>query len=280
MSENRNGGSEGNNRGNRLGVALDPSIASAWRKHIKERSELRGRPIKLDLPSGLPITAVRMPVRYLLSEGIIPDPLTPIIKEHIALLDDPAVHSEGESAIVAAFDADPEASWHKWIKVVDTIWLACVVQPSFTDDEAQVGAEGAEPYSVHEADYFDKLYVYQWTQGVDQPVAEFLQQQSEIMGIVADEPIVQDAAKRVLRIDRRGGRVAGPVGGSSDLDVGIDGGTVAAGDEAGTATQSPEERAGGSTEVQPGSNRADDLRPAAKRARRRAAATSELVTAS
>lgn len=278
MTDNRNGDSEGNVRGNRLGVALDPSIASAWRKHIKERSELRGMPIKLDLPSGLPITAVRMPIRYLLSEGIIPDPLTPIIKEHIALLDDPGVQSEGENAVLAAWDADPEASWQKWIKVVDAIWLACVVQPSFTDDGEQVGKEGAEPLSVHEADYFDKLYVYQWTQGVDQPVAEFLHQQSEIMGIVADGPSVRESSERVLRIDRRGGAVAGPVGGPSDLDVGSDGGTVAAGDEASPAPESTKERPDGRAKVHRAPDRANDLRPTSRPARSRPAR--ERVTAS
>lgn len=268
MTDKRNVGSEGSHGGVNLGVALDPSIASAWRKHIKERSELRGRPVKLALPSGLAITAVRMPIRYLLSEGIIPDPLTPIVKEHIALLDDPAMGESGEDAILSAWDADPEASWKKWVKVLDTIWLACVVQPSFTDDEAQVGrdekGEPAEPFFIGEADYFDKLYVYQWTQGVDQAVADFLHEQSQIVGIVADGGGVRDSTERVLRIDRRGGGVAGPVGGSSNLDVGIDGGAVAEGDEESRPAKDTKERPGRRAKVQPGTDRQDDLRTAAR----------------
>lgn len=243
--------------GRNPGIALDPSISDAWSKHLRKRTESRAAIVRLVLPSTLPVDAMRMPVQYLWRNGMIPDPLTAVMQEHIAVLEKPDTAGE---TMIEQWEADPETAWKNWRDVLVTVWLACVVQPSFTDDEAQVGESG--PYHVNDVDYMDLLYVYQWAQGVDQSVVDFLHEQTEIMDRLSDGPDLQGEAKRILRANRTRGRVARPAGGSGDVPVGSDGGAVATG-----ASASPEAVANaeadddGPAEVRAGRNHADDPRP-------------------
>ena len=60
--------------------------------------------------------------------------------------------------------------------------------PAFPDNTGRDGAE--EHLYVGDPDkvpYFDLLYLYQWAQGVDQSVIDFLDERAQVVGVVADD---------------------------------------------------------------------------------------------
>lgn len=255
--------------GDNPAVALDPSIADAWRRMFKAKQSQRTTPVALILPSGMPVTAMRLPVRHLIEYGNIPDPLTTSVREFADLI-------EGErqggasvaSSLVEQFNENPEQSWSRWMRVLDGVFIACIAQPSFTDDDRQADLENG-PFPVADVDYFDKLYVYQWAQGVDQSVADFLREQSAALGALANGEGVSLSSEPVLRIERRGGRMVGVVDRSSDLDLGLDGGTVDAGNGGGSFPAFPQDADRATTEALRGVVDEGDLRAASKPARAR-----------
>jgi hypothetical protein len=268
--------SEGSVRALHPGIALDPSISDAWRQHLRQRTATRAAVIDLVLPSTLPIKAMRMPLQYLFRHGMIPDPLTAIIQEHIAILEKPDTATE---AMMANLEANPVKAERDWLTVLQTVWTACVVQPSFTDDEAQVGRDG-EPFYVGDVNPLDLLYVYQWAQGVDESVAEFLHQQAEIMDRLSKGESVSDTAKHLLRSNRQGGRVARVYRGQRDVSVGLDGGAVAAGDDReASPEQASEEPDDGRAKVRTKRDRANDPRTAPRDGRktRRTGGTTAII---
>lgn len=207
-------------------VALDPSITDAWRRMFKAKQRQRTTPVLLTLPSGMPVTALRLSVRHLIEYGNIPDPLTTAVREFADLIEGERRGGPSVAQTMAdQFNDNPEASWARWISVLDGVFVACISQPSFTDNDRQVDLEQG-PFPVADVDYFDKLYVYQWAQGVDQSVADFLHEQATTLGNLANGESVSLSAEPVLRIERRGGRMVGLVDRPGDLDVGNDGGTL------------------------------------------------------
>lgn len=254
-------------------VALDPSITDAWRRMFKAKQQQRTIPVQLLLPSGMPVAAVRLPVRHLIEYGNIPDPLTNAVREFADLIEG---ERRGETSVAETladqFNENPEASWNRWMRVIDGVFIACVSQPSFTDDDRQADLEQG-PFPVADVDYFDKLYVYQWAQGVDQSVADFLREQGTVMGNLANGEGVPLSSEPILRIERRGGRMVGVVDRPSDVDVGYDGGAMDAGDSGGSGSSFEEESYGSETETFGGVADQSDLltiaKPSAKERRRK-----------
>jgi hypothetical protein len=197
--------------------SLDPSIELSWRQSAKQKSLERAKPIRLELPSGRPILAIRAHVRWLFKHNMIPDTLLAKVEDMIKLIElqDP---QSIEKELSQKLEESPETEFLKWLDLINACWLGCVVQPQFTDDPDREGEE-SPPYYVGDVDYWDKMYLYQWAQGVDQSIIEFFQQQGEVMGALADGDILQLSAEGDLWVDRRGRFVAGPPGGPSDDEI-------------------------------------------------------------
>lgn len=198
-------------------VALDPALARQWGKDAKQRKLDRATPHRLDLPSGKTVQAIKAPMRWLYKHNMIPDHLTARVQEMIDLItsaDPKYVQSEMEKE----FERDTEGAFAKWHDLMDACWMACVVNPKFTEDEAFAESE-EEPFWVGEVDYLDKLYLYQWVEGVDLSVEEFLHQQAEIVGALQNGEGVQLSPTSDLRVDRYGRPLAGDPGRPGGDDV-------------------------------------------------------------
>ena len=237
----------------------DPTLVTAWRTEATQRQREANTPVLLDLPSGKRVQVLRLSLRMLLNKGFVPDALTSQVSETIAILEsgDP---DAGRETVLDEFKDDPVQSYLKWLNLLNFVWLNCVVFPRFAkegDDDPD-----KDIFSIDLVEYNDKLYVYQWTQGVDQAVQDFLDEQARALGIVGDGNEILDAAQQLLRVERVGGRLVDvhdrpggvPVG---DLDRGADGGDEegAAIEDAGRPDRGPE--------VHPGADQAPDLGTAA-----------------
>lgn len=248
-------------------AALAPSpVSAAWGAMFKQRAVERSTPVKIDLPSSLPVMVVRMPVRMLIKHGFVPDPLTPIIENHIRQLEGIG-RGDGMESIAASFNENPEATFAQFLDVLRTVWCSCVVEPKFVmnDDDAD---EESGPYPVAAVDYFDLLYVYQWAQGVDQSVQDFLHEQGQTLGTLAAGESVPLSSEPVLRVERRGGRLVSVVDRPGDVAVGVEGGGVDAGDGQRSRAKAKRPADHRETEVRGAVDSQRDLRPAARRKRK------------
>jgi hypothetical protein len=222
--------------------SLDPSLELAWRNHAKQRRSQLDTAFKLELPSGMPVMAVRAPLRWLYKHGRIPDHLLAEVERQIKLIEtaDPK-HVEEQIAKDLEESEDKIDFFTDHLKVLNACWLACVTNP---------------------VDYLDKLYVYRWAQGVDQSVEDFFLEQAEIMGSLSNGDEVQLPAESDLRIDRTGRPLAGDPGKPSGVQIrdlyrsqaGRDGGDGSSQEQAPSHDRE--------TEVQAGGDSGDDLRPA------------------
>lgn len=258
----RDGNSGGGLLGTTQGIALDPTIASAWTKVWKQKTGQQAAQIALMLPSGTPIRAMRMPLRHLLKHGNIPDPLTPTVRGYIEALEGGGA-KRAQELMVEQWTAEPEQTFATWLSILQTVWIACVTQPTFTDEDGDVDEE-RQVYPVSVVDYLDLIYVYEWAQGVDKSAAAFLDEQAETMGRLASGEGVSLSAEPTLRIERRDGRLVGTIHRPGDVAVGVDDRRPDGGDE---GTGRPE-AVGSGEDASPEAGRAvadaGDLRPAGK----------------
>jgi len=197
---------------------LDPSIELMWRKRSQERIAEKVKPVTIDLPSGMKVIAQRMDLRWLWKHDLIPDPILARVEEMISLIESADPNHVAEE-MGKQLEENPEEAFSNWYSVLGTVWQACVVAPQFTYDPDRRDAE-EPPYHVDDAEYFDKLYLYQWAQGVDRTVIDFLHEQSEALGELATNQSVRLSPTSTLRVDSRGRFVVSDDGGSGDVPVG------------------------------------------------------------
>lgn len=164
-----------------------------------------------------------MPLSLMYQRGLIPDIFTARVQEWIGSiqknLDDPVnagkefLHQEDET------EEDMEKRYNDWLSIVDYTWCACVSSPSFCMKFEDQDLNKPVLW-VGEVDYQDKIYVYTYAQGVDQTVEEFFREQEEALGAILDGEGVRDEAKQLLRVERKGGKLAGVYDRPSDVHVG------------------------------------------------------------
>jgi len=198
--------------------SLHPSIQESWRRHAQKKEQERTLPIELELPSGLRVMAIRASVRWLWRHQRIPNPLLVHVEEMIALIES-ADPDAVEKKMTAELEEDADKAFSKWLDILNACWIACVTEPSFTDDPSRDEAT-EPPYSVRDVEYFDKMYLYQWAQGVDQSIIDFFQQQAAALAGLADGEGIPLSATSPVRVDKFGRHVAGADGGSSGVPVG------------------------------------------------------------
>lgn len=197
---------------------LDPSIESMWRERAAKRIDEKMAHVRIELPTGLVVMARRMNLRWLWKHDLIPDPITAKVEEMISLIE-----SDDPDAVTKKMGDDLQKdavkAFTEWYEVLGAVWMACVVAPQFTDDPDREDAI-TPPYHIGSVDYFDKMYLYQWAQGVDRSVIDFLHEQSEALGELADKQSIRLSPTSELRVDRRGRFVVSDDGGPSDTPLG------------------------------------------------------------
>jgi len=197
--------------------SLRPDIGAQWTEDARRRAEAKKMVVEVTLPSGRQVLAHRTHIRWLYKHGRIPDHLVGRVEEMIRLLDlaDP---NAAAASLTEAVKENPEEELVKWLDVVNACWIGCVVQPLFVDDEDREDALEA-PFYVGDVEYFDKLYLFQWAEGVDRTVEEFFREQGEAMGMLANGESIPLLTTGDLRIDKFGRPVAGDSGRSSGVPV-------------------------------------------------------------
>lgn len=206
------GAAAGTTRPTAPSLDFDPALAArAWASHLTtKRKEKKQIAVVIPLPSGQQVAVHRMPVWHMLHLGLIPDRLTAYAQNHVRLLAS-ADRELAQRQTVSAYLANHEEEQVNWQDLLDTIWLRCVVSPKFgTSAEAtvEVTEEGElraierngddyfgrkslpapedMVFDVADVELLDKIFVYQFCQGVDESVEQFLRSTSAALGVVAD----------------------------------------------------------------------------------------------
>lgn len=262
-----------------------------WKERQQARKQQEDQGVELLLPSGMPVKVKRVPLALMLRRGTLPDALTPIVNRFIGDInaEDAANKTEEEllaemqEKVSADVDADPAQAYNDYLAIIDFVFRNAVVEPMFcTRADAAAGLPlpaGQDSYlfldfgpngEYPDVDYGDRLFVYQYCQGVDQTVEEFFRQQADALGVLPDLPGVSLPAEGTVRSDGPERELAGVSSGSSGMAVGIIHPQQDSGNE-GSAAQAETTAAGhgNRAEVQPETDRQDAGDRPAKRPRKR-----------
>jgi hypothetical protein len=154
-------------------------IQQSWAQRAKEQVSSMMTPVMLDLPSGLRVMARRVNMMYLLKLGLVPDPLSAAVADWIAKIDGSVEELEKEAR------EDTVTALKKFRDFLWGVWIGCVVDPPFTDDDSRLLAT-EPPFHVSIVEENDLLYLMQWAQGVDRSVESFLSEQDTPVGSVVN----------------------------------------------------------------------------------------------
>jgi hypothetical protein len=185
------------------GVAFDPALLSkAWRKNFSRKKESKKKvAVVIDVPSGEKVAVVRMPLWMMLHAGKVPDRLSSFAQEHVKLLSSGDAEL-AQKTVMGQYLNDADAAAKQMDDLLDFIWINSVVLPRFASradypDAPAPDPESDEPvvlngdddnpvFDVADVEMIDKVFVYQFCQGVDESVEQFLRTTSAALGIVAD----------------------------------------------------------------------------------------------
>jgi hypothetical protein len=148
------------------GASRDVRLSDQWRRALAEKHARTDEPVLVELPSGLSVKAARPSLLLLLRAGRIPDAIAPRVEQLIA-----TAQSGGEDAVRVALTnghKDNPAAWYaEWVNLLDTVWLAAVVEPTFG------AALSTDPdlIPVDQVADDDKTFLFMWCQGVAEEVA-------------------------------------------------------------------------------------------------------------
>lgn len=161
-----------------------PSLADQWRRHLQAQEQDPTRPVLLDLPSGMPVTATRTNLLILMRRGSIPDALLPRVESLIA-----TAQGGGDEAVRVALNRrladNPAAFQAEWLRILDAVWMSTVVEPRFSDDPTDAEAIPLDAVSEQ-----DKTFLFSWCQGVAESAAEFLDRsRARAAAPVGDAPV-------------------------------------------------------------------------------------------
>ncbi len=144
-------------------------LTTAWHARVKERqqSELtQAEAVEVELPGGTPVYALKANVISLLEAGRIPDALTPFVLDLLK-----AGREQGDVAVTKLL-VDGFADW---VRLMDAIWLVCVVQPKFVAD----GTLSDDAIPMRLVDLEDKIAFFNWAQGVPDHLDAFRQSRDD-----------------------------------------------------------------------------------------------------
>lgn len=204
------------------GTVSDADIISAWQADFQQQKleSSIGAKISLMLPTGKPIHVIRMPLVLLLQTGSIPDKLTHAVSKFINVIE--TTGGDGDKAAKSfeqEFTDDPIKAAQEWIELLNFVFCQCAISPVFVDTQ-----EEAKPdhgiFWIGNVNFYDKLYVFQWAQGVDREVQAFLHEQIDALGTLPDEQGLRPTTEQLLASGQYGNVLASMADRPSDVDVG------------------------------------------------------------
>lgn len=189
---------------------LTPTPAHAW----KGKVEVEGT--DLALPSGNVARVKPLSPQAFLASGMIPDPISAMIKKAIA-------SKQGLPPSAMKDLADDPKQLAAAMELFDRVLAYVTVEPrilmpppcsecgeyAITDKHQQMQAEGFHPYNEGErepgvlysdmVEMDDKVFVFQWVLGGTRDIERFRVEQRERMESVHDSPSLARPAKRTTR---------------------------------------------------------------------------------
>lgn len=257
-------------RGAASGVIPDADIISAWQADFEQKKQAAvvGGRITLTLPSGIQIRAMRLPLILLLQSKSIPDKLSRIVNDFIRTIETGGGNEAKIAAeLEATFKDNALEAAQDWLAMLNFVFINCVTTPNFVEKEEDINPEQGI-FWIDTVNFYDKLWLFQWAQGVDQSVQQFLDQQAASVGTLSDEQGVRMSPQQLLAGGDFGRFVVSVADRPSDVDVGSvrpsknrRNARSAAAKEQATNTDSPEVH----TQADHGFvNRADDVVPAGR----------------
>lgn len=207
----------------------DADIISAWQSDFDalKTSVAAGGKVELTLPTGKQIKAIRIPLVMLMQQGAIPDSISHLVSQFIEGIEggDP---KKTEEALLKSFQegGDMIASAQRWIELINFVCVNCIATPRFVMEQKDAKPEKGI-FWIAQMNFYDKQYVFQWAQGVDRSVREFLQEQTDAMGaspygegvrLTTEQLLASGDAREfmVLVSDQPGGVAVGPIHSGED----------------------------------------------------------------
>lgn len=139
-------------------------LTARWQQAIRRRQAeaiSRMQPVEVELPDGEPVLAIRAPLAWLLEAGRIPDALTPFVLDMMALGQERGTEDVAEELV--------GRRQHDFVRLLDAVWLACVVAPRFT----LAALPGPDEIALSQVSVADKIALFNWAQGVSDHLASF-----------------------------------------------------------------------------------------------------------
>jgi hypothetical protein len=240
----------------------DADIISAWKADFDAAAKHGSFALQvlLDLPSGKQIKAVRMPLLLMLQQGSIPDRLTTTVAKFIESIEGGSP-DEMETKLLDTFVDDPVKAAQSWIELLDYVLCTIAVTPEFTNDRDKEDTEKGIFWSGR-VNLYDKLWVFQWSQGVDSSIEEFFQQQIDAMGVASDGEGVRLTPEQLLATGEFGYVMDSVPDGSGNVDVGDVYPSADRRSDRSSGEQSAESSDRTETEVQPQADHVVPDRPA------------------
>jgi hypothetical protein len=204
------------------GPQPDADIVSAWKADFaQQRANLRmAAKVSLTLPSGNPIKAMRMPLAMLLQSGAIPDRLTKLVSNFIDTIEASGGDEKKATAMFGQeFEEDVVKTAQHWVDMLNFVFCHCVITPQFVSEAKDANSEQGI-FWVGQVNFYDKLYVFQWAQGVDQSVEAFFLEQIDAVGTASDGEGLRPTPEQLLASGEYGSILASVADRPGDVDVG------------------------------------------------------------
>jgi hypothetical protein len=214
---------DGTVRESASGLAPDADIVSAWKDDFEQKKQsgtLLGANLILTLPSGKKVKAIRIPLLVMMQSGSVPDRLTHVINGFIQTIEK---GQTDEAKVAAGFEAmfaeDAIKAAQEWTEMMNFVFVNAVISPKFVLTEEEANPD-AGVFWITQVNFYDKLWLFQWAQGVDQSVHEFLQQQADALGTASDGKSVRVTPEQLLANGESGHFMVSMADRPSDVDVG------------------------------------------------------------
>lgn len=205
------------------GLSPDADIVSAWKDDFEQKKKsgtLLGANLILTLPSGKKVKAIRIPLLVMMQSGSVPDRLTHVINGFIQTIEK---GQTDEAKVAAGFEAmfaeDAVKAAQEWTEMMNFVFVNAVISPKFVLTEEEANTD-AGIFWVTQVNFYDKLWFFQWAQGVDQSVHEFLQQQADALGTSSDGENVRVTTEQLLANGESGHFMVSVADRPGDVDVG------------------------------------------------------------
>jgi hypothetical protein len=167
----------------------DTSLTEQWLAHTRRQTQRFSTVTEVTLPSGLKVKAVRPHLLLMYRNGVFPNALTPMITKLLSLATEGQDRAETE--IMDQFQNNMAEAYTQFTLMLDYVWISAIVEPVFALDPANVPEDKltilrrlpAElqfviPLTEENVSIEDRLFFFNWCQGVDQTIESFREEQA------------------------------------------------------------------------------------------------------